>query len=127
TSASSSRCRSSAASGVRRSSVKIFLLLGRDAGRCQTRNRTELAFREPVTPAPRAFEPTLRARQCVATHGAPEHTSTTAPPVCKKSDFWVRASGELRGVECGSNPVDDGAVLVVGGVSAPLSQTTSAP
>src|SRR5205823_14149731 len=75
-------------------------------------------------PAPSPAEPTLRVHQG-ATHGAPEHTSTTAPPVCKKSDFCVRALGELRGSECGSGPVD-GAVFVVGGVLAPLSHTISA-
>src|SRR5258706_16030271 len=57
--------------------------------------------------------------------GAPEQTSVTAPPVWRKSDFCCRASASLRGAECGSAPVI-GAVLVMGGVAAPLSQTTKA-
>src|SRR3989442_15519191 len=86
--------------------------------------------------------------QCGATHGAPEHTSTTEPPVCKKSGFWSRASTSLRGSPCGSHGAQvpgeqsasteqaivtllvhrpgNGAVFVVGGVGAPLSQTTIA-
>ena len=58
-----------------------------------------------------------------ATQGAPRQTSVTLPPVCRKSDFCCRATGELRGSECGSAPVI-GAVLVIGGVAAPLSQMT---
>jgi hypothetical protein len=57
--------------------------------------------------------------------GAPRQTSVTAPPVWRKSDFCWRASGSLRGALCGSVPTL-GAVLVVGGVAAPLSHTISA-
>lgn len=61
-----------------------------------------------------------------ATHGSPEQTSTTAPPLTfKKSDFCCRASGEFRGSECGSGPTD-GAVFVVGAGAAPLPQTIRA-
>ena len=63
---------------------------------------------------------------CGAVHGRPEHTSLTTPlgGDFRKSDFCCRASGELRGSGWGSCVIDEGAVLVVGGVTAPLSQTT---
>src|SRR5262249_55134310 len=60
-----------------------------------------------------------------ATQGAPEQTSITVPPVCRNADFWLRPATELRGSEWGSLPVV-GAVFVIGGVAAPLSQTISA-
>jgi hypothetical protein len=60
-----------------------------------------------------------------ATQGAPEQTSITEPPIFRNSDFWFRPATELRGSECGSAPVE-GAVFVIGGVAAPLSQMISA-
>ena len=69
--------------------------------------------------------PASTALAYCAVHGAPEQTSTTAPSTLRNSDFCWRPSGELRGSECGSSPVA-GAVLVIGGVAAPLSQTISA-
>jgi hypothetical protein len=59
------------------------------------------------------------------THARPPQTSFTTPPACRKSDFCWRAMTALRGSPCGSKLVC-GAVLVVGGVSAPLSYGMSA-
>src|SRR5438132_6269667 len=113
-------------------------------GAARERGRRRSAYEAPhgsVAPGPvssgaeskRRRWPRSRARQSRvtllarygATHGIPEQTSTTAPPTFRNSDFCVRASGELRGSPCGSGPVE-GAVFVVGGVSAPLSQTIRA-
>src|SRR5438552_4704464 len=113
-------------------------------GAARERGRRRSAYEAPpasVAPGPvssgaeskRRRCPRSRARQSRvtllarygATHGIPEQTSTTAPPIFRNSDFCVRAAGELRGSECGSAPVI-GAVFVVGGVAAPLSQMINA-
>src|SRR4029077_6708031 len=102
----------------------------------------------PGARQPRAGQPLMRSYECGATHGLPPHTSTTLPPVFRNSDFWVRASTSFRGSLCGSHEAhvpgehwalveqaivtlfvhrpDTGEVFVVGGVGAPLSQTTIA-
>src|SRR6185295_683760 len=53
-----------------------------------------------------------------AKHGLPPHTSTTAPPTFRNSDFCTRALGVARGLSCGSSPERLG-VLVGGGASVP--------